>query len=127
MELCEGLRVVRGPNWSWGDQDGGEGHVGTVVEVGQGGGWVVVQWDCGNKCRYRCGEEGKYDLRVFDSGPTGEYVYELVLVSCHSGRGSAILINLGVSTSSLDSGLLTILSMCQYCDISLLSTLLSSS
>ena len=72
MELSLGLRVVRGPNWSWGDQDGGEGHVGTVVEVGQDGGSVVVQWDCGNRCRYRCGEEGKYDLRVFDSAPTGE-------------------------------------------------------
>ena len=69
-----GLRVVRGPNWSWGDQDGGEGHVGTVVVVGQDGRSVVVQWDCGNRCRYRCGEEGKYDLRVFDSGPTGEYL-----------------------------------------------------
>ena len=36
-----------------GDQDGGEGHVGTVVEVGEsaneGGGAVVVQWDCGNR------------------------------------------------------------------------------
>ena len=74
-----GLRVVRGPNWSWGDQDGGEGHVGTVVEVGQGGGSVVmVQWDCGNRCRYRCGEEGKYDLRVFDSAPTGEHVSILI-------------------------------------------------
>ena len=73
-----GLRVVRGPNWSWGDQDGGEGHVGTVVEVGQDGGSVVVQWDCGNRCRYRCGEEGKYDLRVFDSAPTGEYLSVLI-------------------------------------------------
>ena len=73
MELCVGLRVVRGPNWSWGDQDGGEGYVGTVVEVGQGGGSVVVQWDCGNRQRYRCGEEGKYDLRVFDSAPTGKW------------------------------------------------------
>ena len=27
----EGLRVVRGPDWKWGDQDGGEGCVGTVV------------------------------------------------------------------------------------------------
>ena len=78
MELCEGLRVVRGPNWSWGDQDGGEGHVGTVVEVVQNGGSVVVQWDRGNRCRYRCGEEGKYDLRVFDSAPTGEYIFMLI-------------------------------------------------
>jgi len=67
-----GLRVVRGPDWSWGDQDGGDGHVGTVVEVGQDGRSVVVQWDCGNRCRYRCGEEGKYDLRVLDSAPAGE-------------------------------------------------------
>ena len=28
-----GVRVVRGPAWSWGDQDGGEGYVGTVLEV----------------------------------------------------------------------------------------------
>ena len=27
----KGLRVVRGPDWKWGDQDGGEGCVGTVV------------------------------------------------------------------------------------------------
>ena len=70
-----GVRVVRGPAWSWGDQDGGEGYVGTVVEVGQGGRSVVVRWDGGNRCRYRCGEEGKYDLRVFDSAPAGEYAY----------------------------------------------------
>lgn len=25
-----GVRVVRGPDWKWGKQDGGEGHVGTV-------------------------------------------------------------------------------------------------
>ncbi len=37
MELIslEGLRVVRGPNWRWGDQDGGEGGVGTVVGSGR--------------------------------------------------------------------------------------------
>lgn len=30
----KGLRVVRGPDWKWGDQDGGEGCVGTVVAKG---------------------------------------------------------------------------------------------
>ena len=29
-----GLRVVPGPDWLWGDQDGGEGNVGTVVHLG---------------------------------------------------------------------------------------------
>ena len=28
-----GTRVVRGPDWKWGKQDGGEGHVGTVSRV----------------------------------------------------------------------------------------------
>ena len=28
-----GARVVRGRDWRWGDQDGGAGREGTVVEV----------------------------------------------------------------------------------------------
>jgi hypothetical protein len=28
-----GLRVVRGPDWEWDTQDGGEGFVGTVVGI----------------------------------------------------------------------------------------------
>ena len=35
MALEVGLRVVRGPDWKWGAQDDGEGHVGTVVEIGK--------------------------------------------------------------------------------------------
>ena len=66
-----GLRVVRGPDWCWGDQDGGDGCVGTVVEVG-GGGTTMVQWDAGTRALYRCGEDDKFDLRVFDAAPTGE-------------------------------------------------------
>ena len=30
-KMLKGLRVVRGPDWKWGDQDGGKGCVGTVV------------------------------------------------------------------------------------------------
>lgn len=81
MEITLGLRVVRGSDWTWGDQDGGEGCVGTVAEVhtdettdvgASTPRTVTVQWDCGNRCRYRCGIGGKYDLRIFDSAPTGE-------------------------------------------------------
>ena len=83
MDVRIGLRVVRGPNWKWGDQDGGEGHLGTVVQMQKAnrpdtepGKWaacvVTVQWDCGNRCRYRCGIGDKYDLKVFDSAPAGE-------------------------------------------------------
>ena len=82
MEIEPGLRVVRGSDWKWDDQDGGEGCLGTVSEApipsssGSGtvssDGVVVVQWDAGNRCNYRCGIEGKYDLRVYDSAPTGK-------------------------------------------------------
>ncbi|XP_022251627.1 E3 ubiquitin-protein ligase MIB2-like [Limulus polyphemus] len=72
-----GLRVVRGPDWKWGNQDDGEGHVGTVVEIGKPGSTtspdktVVVQWDSGSKTNYRVGYQGAFDLRVFDNAPTG--------------------------------------------------------
>ena len=80
MEVTVGLRVVRGPNWTWQDQDGGVGSVGTVVELHKSeraGGErrpvvVTVQWDAGTRCRYRCGIGDSYDLRVLDSAPVGE-------------------------------------------------------
>ena len=71
-ELKLGIRVVRGPDWEWGDQDGGEGYVGTVAVLEEGGREVVVQWDTGQRCRYRCGEQSKYDLRILDNGPAGK-------------------------------------------------------
>lgn len=80
MEIEAGLRVVRGPDRESGDQDGGEGHVGTVVEVpGRTASqwddrdcrYVIVQWDYGKRFRYRCGVEEKYDLRVLDNAPVG--------------------------------------------------------
>jgi Mib_herc2 len=76
-----GLRVVRGADWEWGDQDGGEGCVGTVIEVGGQGGsknpkqTAVVLWDSGSKGNYRLGYQDKYDLRVIDNAPAGESFY----------------------------------------------------
>ncbi len=68
MSSLVGLRVVRGPDWKWGDQDGGEGNVGTVVsstsstesETGK----VTVVWDSRQQGQYRCGPKGFFDLRV---------------------------------------------------------------
>ena len=48
MNVVPGLRVVRGPDWEWGQQDGGASHVGTVAfvkESPEAGKAVVVQWD----------------------------------------------------------------------------------
>ncbi|XP_046381864.2 E3 ubiquitin-protein ligase mind-bomb-like [Haliotis rufescens] len=71
---CPGIRVVRGPDWAGRDQDGGEGHVGTVVKI-EASDWakgkVSVIWDSGREFQYRAGFDGKFELLVFDSGPTG--------------------------------------------------------
>jgi len=70
MSSLLGLRVVRGPDWKWGDQDGGEGHVGTVIETPKSGciqlgsRKVAVIWDSGIQGHYRAGPKGSYDLRV---------------------------------------------------------------
>lgn len=73
-----GIRVVRGQNWSWDNQDGGEGHLGTVVEIGHEESaskvppmCVQVQWDKGYKNIYRVGYEDQYDLRIFDTSALG--------------------------------------------------------
>ena len=80
MEVKIGLRVVRGRDWERGNEDGGEGYVGTVVAGGRAEGAeeerhdvATVQWDVGGERQvYRCGARGKYDLRVMDSAPAGE-------------------------------------------------------
>ncbi|XP_076298620.1 E3 ubiquitin-protein ligase mind bomb 1 isoform X4 [Lasioglossum baleicum] len=63
-----GARVIRGPEWKWGKQDGGEGHVGTVRNF-ESPEEVVVVWDNGTAANYRC--SGAFDLRILDSAPTG--------------------------------------------------------
>lgn len=68
--LC-GTRVVRGPDWKYGKQDGGEGHVGTVkaFETAEQAS-VIVVWDHGEIGHYRC--QTHFDLRILDSSPTGQ-------------------------------------------------------
>ncbi|XP_022698616.1 E3 ubiquitin-protein ligase MIB2-like isoform X1 [Varroa jacobsoni] len=88
MMLEVGLRVVRGPDWKWGQQDDGEGHLGTVVEIGKAGNphspekTVVVQWDSGGRTNYRAGYEKSFDLRVFDNAPVGVKHPNIVCNAC---------------------------------------------
>ena len=78
MDVQPGMRVVRGPDWKWGEQDGGEGGVGTVVECAsvetgpEAQRAVIVQWDNGHRCSYRSAVEGQYDLLLLDNDPVGE-------------------------------------------------------
>uniref|UniRef100_T1JDF9 RING-type E3 ubiquitin transferase n=1 Tax=Strigamia maritima TaxID=126957 RepID=T1JDF9_STRMM len=92
MQRCAdievGLRVVRGSDWKWGNQDDGEGHVGTVVEIGKPGSstspdkTVVVQWDSGSRTNYRVGYQGAYDLRILDNAPIGVKHPNIICDAC---------------------------------------------
>ena len=70
MSSLVGVRVVRGPDWIWGDQDGGEGYAGTIISTPDsdlklfGPRTVTVLWDCGMKFSYQAGPEGNHNLRV---------------------------------------------------------------
>jgi hypothetical protein len=63
-----GSRVVRGPDWKWGKQDGGEGHVGTIRSF-ESSEEVVVVWDNGTGANYRC--SGTFDLRILETSSSG--------------------------------------------------------
>ncbi|CAH0390695.1 unnamed protein product [Bemisia tabaci] len=75
-----GSRVIRGPHWKWGKQDGGEGHVGTVRNF-ESPEEVVIVWDNGTAANYRCA--GAYDLRILDSAPTGVKHEGTMCDTCH--------------------------------------------
>ena len=86
-----GARVVRGPDWEGGDQDGGEGFVGTIVELEEGNSTAKVQWDAGLRQSYLCGLEGKYELRILDCAPAGTDppVEHLILIELHRSNVQA--------------------------------------
>jgi hypothetical protein len=67
--LSAGSRVVRGPDWKWGDQDGGRGGVGTVKNKEKDPfhdpGWVTVKWDHNDTTQsYRMGKDNCFDLKL---------------------------------------------------------------
>ncbi|XP_005986112.1 E3 ubiquitin-protein ligase MIB2 isoform X2 [Latimeria chalumnae] len=90
-----GMRVVRGVDWIWSNQDNGEGNVGTVVEIGRQGGTttpdktVVVQWDYGTRTNYRTGYQGAYDLLLYDNAQIGVRHPNIICDCCkkHGIRG----------------------------------------
>ncbi|XP_041378055.1 E3 ubiquitin-protein ligase MIB2-like [Gigantopelta aegis] len=65
-----GLRVIRGHHWEQGNDDGGEGHLGTIVNV-NGDNTADVVWDNGNQTRCKIGKDGKHELLVFDNATVG--------------------------------------------------------
>ncbi|KAG5673289.1 hypothetical protein PVAND_003349 [Polypedilum vanderplanki] len=77
--IFQGARVVRGVDWQWEDQDGGNGRRGKVIEIQD---WAAtsprsaayVSWDNGAKNLYRVGYEGMADLKVVNDAK-GATVY----------------------------------------------------
>ncbi|ETV97588.1 hypothetical protein, variant [Aphanomyces invadans] len=64
--LTIGCKVIRGPNWKWRDQDGGQGSIGVVEGIspwsGIEGEGMSVRWPNDALYTYRWGADGQYDL-----------------------------------------------------------------
>ena len=62
--MFSGASVTRGPDWDWGNQDGGPGSLGLVTDIR---GWETesfrsvasVAWQSGATNVYRVGHKGK--------------------------------------------------------------------
>ncbi|XP_060563796.1 E3 ubiquitin-protein ligase MIB2-like isoform X1 [Ruditapes philippinarum] len=65
-----GIRVIRGPDWRLGNQDGGPGYLGTVVNIHPNN-TVLVRWDIGTETICRAGKDGSFDLRLYDNAQIG--------------------------------------------------------
>ncbi|XP_046572310.1 uncharacterized protein LOC124280417 isoform X3 [Haliotis rubra] len=63
-ELIEiGVKVKRGTDWSYGNQDGGPGGRGMVIRKRKDG-RVKVRWDNGHINSYNFGSHGEFDLEI---------------------------------------------------------------
>lgn len=70
--LKPGDKIVRGPDWIWGNQDGGPGTIGIVVKLDatmQEETWYIVEWPSGNKNGYVYEKDRKDIIRVKVSKP----------------------------------------------------------
>lgn len=60
-----GDKVVRGPGWIWGGQDGGEGGVGKVIRSSVES-WWIVRWENGSEQSYPY-KAGEYGLKIISN------------------------------------------------------------
>lgn len=68
-----GTRVVRGPTWVWGEQDGGEGNVGVILGDLFTEKWQHVQWPSGVSFGYRTGD-GFCDVTPAEIKPLEDFL-----------------------------------------------------
>ncbi|XP_045216420.2 uncharacterized protein LOC123566429 [Mercenaria mercenaria] len=71
-----GFKVRRGPDWRYGNQDGGGDQIGTVYKI-KTGGVVCVRWPNGYRHKYRYNRCGVFDVLISDSSdPLGIKMFE---------------------------------------------------
>jgi hypothetical protein len=83
-----GMRVRRGLDWNYGEQDGGEGKTGTVTKVDDAQpGVVEVQWETNSRQNnYHWGYRNKFDLLPLDGIPTVQTFEEGTEVEAQAKR-----------------------------------------
>ena len=81
----EASAVQRGPNWMWGEQDGGKRCLGHILQFDQTTGWATVRWNSGKTNKYRVGVDGKHDLKWADP-----FNHEVECLEALAKGGSAI-------------------------------------
>ena len=74
MIAARGFRVVRGEGWSYNDQDGGEGTVGTIIHVRNDLQrlLVTVIWDSGLKGFYEIDDKRPGTIVAHDARQSGK-------------------------------------------------------
>ncbi|CAI4227539.1 unnamed protein product [Auanema sp. JU1783] len=60
-----GVKVVRGADWRWDNQD--SGFEGRIISLTDQHDWVDVLWDNGYQNSYRFGAEGRYDVKKVEN------------------------------------------------------------
>lgn len=73
--------MIRGPDWSQDENDGGEGHVGTVEAI-KDDGTAKVTWDGGFRTECRASKGQGYDLRVLDNATVGIQHPHIICEEC---------------------------------------------
>lgn len=63
--IAVGCLVERGADWKYGDQDGGVGNVGVVINVNVNGN-ILVRWPNKNKRRHKFGCDGLFEVKLCD-------------------------------------------------------------
>ena len=74
IHVLVGSRVRRGPNWRYGNQDGGEGNEGVILKARRG--LVLVKWD-GIEAKFRY----RYQYKPSDKSESGSWKKEVEIFS----------------------------------------------